>query len=160
MLFLYFFVFFLFSLIAGLEETGSTELAQNFGTSSVSVKPPQFYRNNPEGWFRQLESQFHLAGITKSVTKYHYVIAALPEDIACDPLVDDIGQTAQEDLIKSRLISAVLATVRTALVGHDDVSLEQFAKIADSIVSVVSNESLFIAHSYEEKQQWPNRQNH
>ena len=72
----------------------------------------------------------------------------------------DIGLTAQEDLIKSRLISAVPATVRTALVGHDDVSLEQFAKIADSMLSVVSNESPFIAHSYEEKRQWPNRQNH
>ena len=72
----------------------------------------------------------------------------------------DIGLTAQEDLIKSRLISAVPATVRTALVGHDDVSLEQFAKIADSMLSVVSNESPFIAHSYEEKRHWPNRQNH
>lgn len=167
--------------------------------AAVSVKPPQFYQKNPEGWFRQLESQFHLAGITNSTTKYHHVMTVLPEDIACNLLSNDntyetlkaevinslkenkhqliekalstmslgnkrptqlvveirkrftdIGMTAPEDLVKSRLVSALPPTIRTALVGHDDVSLEQFAKIADSMLSVSARETPFIGHTQAE----------
>lgn len=50
--------------------------------SAVSVKVPPLYRNNPEAWFRTLESQFHLARITSEETKYHYLVAHLPEDIS------------------------------------------------------------------------------
>ena len=48
----------------------------------VSVKPPVFYRSNPGVWFRQMESQFVLAGITNDETKFHHIIAAIPEDVA------------------------------------------------------------------------------
>ena len=50
--------------------------------SRVSVKPPVFYRSNPTVWFRQMESQFHLAGITQETTKFHHIMAAVPEDVA------------------------------------------------------------------------------
>ena len=45
----------------------------------VSVKPPVFYRSNPGVWFRQMESQFLLTGITNDETKFHHI---LPEDVA------------------------------------------------------------------------------
>ena len=45
--------------------------------SAVAVKPPPFYHNNPAGWFRQLESQFYLSGITRTETNYHHVMAVL-----------------------------------------------------------------------------------
>ena len=48
----------------------------------VSVKPPVFYRSNPGVWFRQMESQFVLAGITNDETKFHHILAAIPEDVA------------------------------------------------------------------------------
>ena len=48
----------------------------------VSIKPPVFYRSNPSVWFRQMESQFVLANITQSTTKFHHILAALPEDVA------------------------------------------------------------------------------
>jgi hypothetical protein len=48
----------------------------------VSVKPPVFYRSNPNVWFRQMESQFVLAHITDSVTKFHHILGAIPEDVA------------------------------------------------------------------------------
>ena len=48
----------------------------------VSVKPPVFYRSNPGVWFRQMESQFFLAGKTNDETKFHHILAAIPEDIA------------------------------------------------------------------------------
>ena len=44
-------------------------------------------------WFRQMESQFHLAGITLSSTKFHHILSCLPEHIACDLALD----TAKED---------------------------------------------------------------
>ena len=48
----------------------------------ISIKPRTFYRNNPQVWFRQLESQFALANITSSQTRLHHVMGALPEDVA------------------------------------------------------------------------------
>ena len=56
--------------------------------SAVSIKPPKFFRSNPEIWFRQLESQFHLAKIT-AIT-HHHALTLLPEDIACDVITDDV----------------------------------------------------------------------
>lgn len=47
----------------------------------VSVKPPPFFRDCPDFWFKSLESQFALAGISQTETKYHHVISALPEDV-------------------------------------------------------------------------------
>lgn len=49
----------------------------------VSIKPPEFYRKNPTVWFRQMESQFALSNINQSSTKFHHVMGALPEDVAC-----------------------------------------------------------------------------
>lgn len=48
----------------------------------VAIKPPVFYRSNPSVWFRQMESQFVIGGITLSTTKFHHILAALPEDVA------------------------------------------------------------------------------
>ncbi|GIY74284.1 retrovirus-related Pol polyprotein from transposon 297 [Caerostris extrusa] len=56
----------------------------------VAVKPPLplFWRANPDIWFRQMESQFTLAGATKETTKFHHVVSALqPEELA---VVSDI----------------------------------------------------------------------
>ena len=58
--------------------------------SAVSIKPPQFFRSNPEIWFRQLESQFHLAKITATTQKFHHAVTLLPDDIACDVKTDDV----------------------------------------------------------------------
>ena len=149
-----------------------------------SVKAPAFYRKSPETWFRQLESQYHLAGITSSATKFHHALAALPEDVACDApdttdydvlkaavldslrankhqLIEDalaavelgdrrpsqlvtdikrrfadVGLKADDAIVKSRLITALPPTIRAALVGHECVALDTFAKIADSMLAV------------------------
>ena len=47
-----------------------------------SVKPPVFYKSNPGLWFRQMESQFVLAGITNDETKFHHILDPIPEDVA------------------------------------------------------------------------------
>jgi len=157
----------------------------------VSVKPPAFYRQSPSTWFKQIESQFVLAKITKSETKFHHVLAALPEDIAMNLSLDDdadydklkesvtsslkankhqlieqamsalelgdkkpsqlvneikrrfreINVTPDDTIIKSRLLSALPHGIRSALVGHDNVTVEQYGQIADSMLAVANMSS-------------------
>lgn len=48
----------------------------------VAVKAPPFWRANAEIWFKQMESQFVLAGVTSEATKFHHVVSALqPEEL-------------------------------------------------------------------------------
>lgn len=71
----------------------------------VAVKPPPFWRANPEIWFKQMESQFALAGVTTELTKFHHVVSALqPEELAV--VGDIILNTPSVDpftVIKKRL---------------------------------------------------------
>lgn len=72
----------------------------------VAVRIPPFWEKNPTAWFRQLESQFVLAGINQDSTKYHYVCANLENKYA-DAVVDIITNpppTGMYDAIKSELI--------------------------------------------------------
>ena len=47
--------------------------------AGVSVKLPQFWRQNPEIWFETAEAQFTIAKITADETKYAYVLLAIDE---------------------------------------------------------------------------------
>ena len=82
------------------------------------MKPPPFYRTNPTVWFRQMESQLVLAGITNDTTKYHHILAAIPEDVAINlpmeiedysSLEDSITQVFQKS--KTELIEEALGTI-------------------------------------------------
>jgi len=164
------------------------------GIGHVGIKPPPFYRKNPESWFRQMESQFVLAKITVSETKFHHVMTVLPEDLVSEILTDEvttyetlksaiiehlkankhqliehalsalelgdkrpsqlvseikrrfneIGLKADDTIIKSRLLTALPVHLRSALVGHEDTAVDQYAKIADSMVAVAVPQSPFI----------------
>ena len=48
--------------------------------SAVSLKLPVFWPDSCESWFINAESQFHLKNITSSVTKFHHVVASLPQN--------------------------------------------------------------------------------
>ena len=69
--------------------SNTEEVTEVLSLSHISVKPPPFYTKSPQVWFKQLESQFHLAKITSSQTKYHHTLAALPEHIACNLIIDE-----------------------------------------------------------------------
>jgi len=171
----------------GGEDSNSSPLSQDATTiSHVAIKPPPFYLKSPATWFRQLESQFALSKITNSTTKFHHVLAALPEDVVCDLAIDevedyealkkavieslsankhqlisealsavpigdkrptqyvaeakrkfsDIGLPIEDKIIKSKLISALPSNIKAALVGHENETLDSFAKIADSMMAV------------------------
>ncbi|XP_055928213.1 uncharacterized protein LOC129959416 [Argiope bruennichi] len=56
----------------------------------VAVKAPPFWRANPELWFKQIESEFILAGVTTEITKFHHILSVLqPEELE---VVGDIMQ--------------------------------------------------------------------
>jgi len=78
------------------EATSSNKQPQFETINYVSVKAPPFYQKNPDVWFLQMESQFQLANITNSKTKYNHVLSSLPEDIACNLSIT--ASTTYEDL--------------------------------------------------------------
>lgn len=59
------------------------QTSQTGNIARVAVKAPPFWRANPEIWFRQMDSQFQLAGINVEITKFHHIVSALqPEELA------------------------------------------------------------------------------
>jgi len=159
--------------------------------SHVAIKAPTFYKRAPQVWFKQMESQFMLANITKTETKFHHILSALPEEVAVNidldcggnydqlkenvlsslkpnqhELIDqalrglelgekrptqmvgeirrrfqDIGLEAEEKIVKSQILAAMPHTIRSALVGHENASLDEFSKIADSMLSITNSQS-------------------
>ena len=59
----------------------------------------------------------------------------------------EIGLKPEDDIVKSRLLSALPAHIRSALVGNESATFDQYAKIADSMLAVAqpNNEYHFSA---------------
>jgi len=185
----------------GVEDSTQSgiDLSQSFSQNSpapkivplshVAVKSIPFSTKHPETWFRQMESQFHLARVSSKITKYHHVVAALPEEVIYNIPADigedyellkqnvieslkgnkhqlieqalgsvslegkrptqvindikrrfaDVNITPDEALIKSRLLTALPQNIRAALVGHDNEPLDNYARIADSMLAVAGS---------------------
>ena len=164
-------------------DQGDGDRAANAQVGRITIKPPTFYRNNPQVCFRQLESQFALANITSSQTRFHHVIGALPEDVAINLPTDvntyetlkeqivGIYQKSRQELLEEALgsisldgqkpsvcflrmkrkleycnmtvddqfnrhkfLQALPPTTRVALSAHHNLPLEDFAKLAETIV--------------------------
>ena len=50
--------------------------------STVSVKLPSFWTDNPVSWFQLAEAQFRIKGIKEELTKFYYVTANLPSEVS------------------------------------------------------------------------------
>ncbi|XP_076656373.1 uncharacterized protein LOC143361017 [Halictus rubicundus] len=92
----------------------------------IAVRVPPFWEKNPTTWFRQLESQFVLAGITQDSTKYHYVSANLDNryadvviDIINNPPATDAYETLKAELIR-RLSDSKEQNIRR-LLEHEEI---------------------------------------
>lgn len=54
----------------------------NREVNAVSLKLQPFWPNSPATWFISAEAQFTLSRITSDISRYHYVVASLPQDVA------------------------------------------------------------------------------
>ena len=73
---------------------------------AVALKLPVFWPDSCESWFINAESQFHLKNITSSITKFHHVVASLPQN-EIDNVVDIIRNPPAADpygVLRSRLL--------------------------------------------------------
>ena len=64
--------------------------------NAVALKLPTFWDHQPRVWFPQAEAQFTLQVVTVGSTKYSYLVATLPEDVATRAL-DYIESMADSD---------------------------------------------------------------
>lgn len=89
----------------------------------VAVKPPPFWKANPELWFARLESQFSLASITVDETKFNYVISAVDSDIlnSVSDIILKPPETEKYKTLKEKLIDlhseSEASKIRTLLQG-------------------------------------------
>ena len=80
----------------------------------VSVKMPEIFPSDPELWFDNLESQFAISNVTRSITKYHYVntmvgsstMMKLPRDCRSSGRASTNGQDPY-DYIKSEILKVL-----------------------------------------------------
>lgn len=73
----------------------------------VAARIPPFNSERPDLWFKQIESQFHVSGITQDDTKYHIVVGHI-DSKAIEPIADLITQPPLADkyeTLKRRLIA-------------------------------------------------------
>lgn len=72
----------------------------------VAIKIPPFWAHDPELWFRQVESQFALSGITSDDTKFYYITGNLEARYAADvrDILLDPPATERYQLLKTELI--------------------------------------------------------
>ena len=89
--------------MSGDEKTTQSSAKISPAISHVFVKALPFNKKSPATWFRQMESQFHLANIKKDENKFHHILAALPEEIASKIPLD--GASDYEALKKAVLDS-------------------------------------------------------
>ena len=88
--------------------------------SSITLKLPPFWPNDPLVWFAQVEAQFHTRNITSQPTKFAYIVSSLqPEiaqeirDILLHPPVDRPYDTLKSELIKRTSASEHRTTAPT-----------------------------------------------
>lgn len=74
--------------------------------NALIVKLPTFWSSNPNTWFIQAEAQFSLGKITADVSKYNYVVATLPQEIAesVADILEKPPNTGLYDNLKKNLI--------------------------------------------------------
>ncbi|XP_053698897.1 uncharacterized protein LOC128745852 [Sabethes cyaneus] len=76
-------------------------------TAAISVKLPDFWKNDPAMWFVQAEAQFVLAGVVRDETKYYHIISKIDQSVIChvSDLIQNPPVEEKYDKVKARLIS-------------------------------------------------------
>lgn len=111
---LYYFTFVLFGIYAlgtmpnqdegSLLTSGASQDSVSSVTAGVAVKPPPFDETSVTRWFTIIESQFVLAKITVSSTKFHHILSNLPLRVI-NQLSDEVINSSDYGELKQSLIS-------------------------------------------------------
>lgn len=82
--------------------------AQSMQISRVAVKAPPFWRSDPLLWFKQMESQFIMAGVTVDSTKFHTIVASIESNILekVHDIIINPPTTNMYESLKTKLIAA------------------------------------------------------
>ena len=72
---------------------------------AAAVKLPSFYMMMPSFWFIQAEGQFATKGVEDGAIKFHYVVGALPQDVALRVMPVLRPQQLPTDALQPRLSS-------------------------------------------------------
>lgn len=86
---------------------GSSSSNMNHEVGSTNIRLPPYFPNSLNSWFIQIESQFTIGRIKNDVTRYNYLISALPQDV-CESLLDVLEKPPETDLyenLKKTIIS-------------------------------------------------------
>jgi hypothetical protein len=86
--------------------------ADGASISRVSCQLPTFWQDNPHYWFRNAESNFHLAGIGRDITKYHHVVKSLDKAAVREltDILDDVALQTDYTTFKERVIARFSTT--------------------------------------------------
>ena len=73
---------------------------------AVSIRVPAFWSDKVSLWFKQLEAQFMIAGITCEATKFGYVVAHLQPKyvMEVEDIIDSPPESGQYEALKAALI--------------------------------------------------------
>ena len=71
---------------------------------AVSIKPPAFSETSPALWFKIVEAQFSIRGISQTQTKYYHALANLPTEIL-DNVPPEIIEGENYDDLREAVIS-------------------------------------------------------
>ena len=74
--------------------------------AAAAVRLPAFFKDNPTGWFRSIESSFRLKNIKSAITKFDYAVKRLDRETmaAVQELVDQDPDEYSYNALKSALI--------------------------------------------------------
>ena len=116
-------------------------VAEGGGVNAVLVRPPEFSEAAAAVWFRVLETQFKIARITTSGTKFIQATSALPmsvlENIPANVIESENYDELKESVIsfhestKPELFEQLISS--KAMTGRPSVYLREIQKVASQV---------------------------
>lgn len=120
---------------------GGVEVNAGAGVNAVAVRPPVFSETAAAVWFRVLETQFRIARITTTGTKFIQATSALPMSVL-ENVPENVLENENYDELKQAVISFHESTKpelfeqlisSKAMTGRPSVYLREIQKVASQV---------------------------